>query len=77
MLCMQVLFSRHVGQVRQGHWFDPVKFDWPSQSEEVKYLLLNVGQKEKDYKKLALELLSKAPGGASEIKGDVPHGVYD
>lgn len=57
---MQVLFSRHVGEVRQGHWFDPVKFDWPSQSDEVKYLLLNAGQKEKNYKKLATELLSKA-----------------
>lgn len=55
----EVLFSRHVGEVRQGHWFDPVKFDWPSQSDEVKYLLLNAGQKEKNYKKLATELLSK------------------
>lgn len=67
MLGMQVLFSRHVGEVRQGHWFDPVKFDWPSQSEEVKYLLLNAGQKEKDYKKLALGLLSKAPHVSSDI----------
>lgn len=68
---MQVLFSRHVGEVRQGHWFDPVKFDWPSQSDEVKYLLLNAGQKEKDYKKLATELLTKASVNISS-SSDVP-----
>ena len=57
---VQVLFSSHVGEVRQGHWFDPVQFDWPSQSQEVKYLLLNAGQKEKDYKQLATDLLGNA-----------------
>ena len=58
--CLQVLFSRYVGEVRQGHWFDPVKFDWPSQSPEVKSLLLNAKQTEKDYKQLATELLGNA-----------------
>ena len=55
--CPQVLFSRHVGEVRQGHWFDPVKFNWPSQTLEVKSLLLNGKQTEPDYKKCATELL--------------------
>lgn len=53
----EVLFSRHVGEVRQGHWFDPVKFDWPSQTPEIKSLLLNGKQTEPDYKKCATELL--------------------
>ena len=26
-----VLFSRHIGEVRQGRWFDPVAFNWPEQ----------------------------------------------
>ena len=54
---MQVLFSRYVGEVRQGRWFDPIKFDWPSQPEEIKSLLLNGKQTEPDYKKFAAELL--------------------
>ena len=65
----QVLFSRHVGELRQGHWFDPIKFDWPSQSEDVKYLLLNAGQKEKDYKQLATELLGNAKFIGVDVDG--------
>ena len=68
---MQVLFSRYVGEVRQGHWFDPVKFDWPSQSMEVKSLLLNAKQTEKDYKKLATELLGHGQHIVAE--GDSVH----
>lgn len=55
---MQVLFSRYVGEVRQGRWFDPVRFEWPSQPAEVKSLLLNGKQTEPDYKKHATQVLS-------------------
>ena len=57
---LQVLFSRHVGEVRQGRWFDPIEFDWPSQPVEVKSLLLNGKQTEPDYKACATALLGNA-----------------
>ena len=44
--------------MRQGRWFDPVRFDWPNQAAEVKSLLLNGKQTEPDYKKHANQVLS-------------------
>ena len=55
---VQVLFSRYVGEVRQGRWFDPVRFEWPNQAAEVKSLLLNGKQTEPDYRKHAMQVLS-------------------
>lgn len=55
---VKVLFSRYVGEVRQGRWFDPVSFQWPTQVAEVKSLLLNGKQTEPDYKKYANQVLS-------------------
>lgn len=59
-ICVQVLFSRFVGQIRQGRWFDPVAFDWPSQSAEVKSLLLNGKQTEPNYRQHAIQVLQDA-----------------
>ena len=56
---MQVLFSRYVGEVRQGRWFDPISFDWPRQEHTTKRLLLNALRSEKDYKSTALEELRR------------------
>ena len=58
--CMQVLFSRYVGQIRQGRWADPHAVDWPSQSQAMKELLLNASRSYPDYKASALAEFQRA-----------------
>ncbi|KAK9808380.1 hypothetical protein WJX73_008898 [Symbiochloris irregularis] len=55
----EVLFSRHVGELRQGRWVDPQHFSWPDASPEAKALLLNAKRSESDYKQHASEILQK------------------
>ena len=55
MSMVQVLFSRYVGQIRQGRWADPRRVDWPSQSPAMKALLLNASRSFPDFKAAAIE----------------------
>lgn len=57
---VQVLFSRYVGQIRQGRWADPQKVDWPSQSPAMKALLLNASRSFPDFKAAAMEEFKRA-----------------
>ena len=51
---LQVLFSRYVGELRQGRWIDPASFDWPGKPDSTKALLLNAKRSEPDYRASAL-----------------------
>ena len=53
-LVLQVLFSRYVGELRQGRWIDPASFDWPAKPDSTKALLLNAKRSEPDYRASAL-----------------------
>ena len=53
-LVLQVLFSRYVGELRQGRWIDPASFDWPAKPDSTKALLLNAKRSELDYRASAL-----------------------
>lgn len=55
----QVLFSRHVGELRQGRWVDPTAFSWPDASLEAKSLLLNAKRAVPGYKLHAEEILQR------------------
>lgn len=55
-----MLFSRHLGELRQGWWVDPAAFDWPSAPEEVRRLWLNANKDEPDYKGTTIRLLTAA-----------------
>ena len=60
MFMMQVLFSRYVGQIRQGRWSDPREVDWPSQSAPMKALLLNASRSYPDFKAAAVRAFHEA-----------------
>ena len=53
----QVMFSRHVGELRMGQWFDPEALDWPAASSQAKWWLLNAGRSLPDFKGTALPVL--------------------
>lgn len=63
---LQVLFSRYLGELRQGWWVDPATFHWPSAPEEVRRLWLNIYSDEPDYKGLAIKLLTAAGAKLSD-----------
>ena len=48
-VAVQVLFSRYVGELRQGRWVDTETFGWPERSEPVRRLLLNALSVQSDY----------------------------
>lgn len=49
-LCLQVLFSRYVGELRQGRMVDTATFGWPVRPESTRRLLLNALRELPDYK---------------------------
>jgi hypothetical protein len=41
---VQVLFSRHLGQLKQGQWFQPGEFSWLEAPEQLQQLLVYSAQ---------------------------------
>ncbi|KAK9863259.1 hypothetical protein WJX84_003540 [Apatococcus fuscideae] len=50
----EVLFSRYVGEIRQGRWIDPRSFDWLSKPASTRTMLLNASRSIPDFHTVAL-----------------------
>ena len=70
--CWQVLFSRHVGELRQGRWVDPTTFSWPDASLAARSLLLNAKRSEPDYKQHAQATLQQLCIDQPQFRSVVP-----
>ena len=68
---LQVLFSRYVGELRQGRWVDTATFEWTEKSERTRRLLLNALRDQPDYRSHARTELKSIGMNGSAANGSV------
>ncbi len=76
---LQVLFSRHLGQLKQGLWHAPGQFSWLAAPQELRELLVYSGQHRfsRDFKERCMRLMGRGGTAAADSAAAAATAVGD